>query len=284
MDSVPAIDYVPTLHERLDFLRKASAMILSVLVNSILELWTCLPQEYLWELGESDRTICLRGSLMCWAVTQGTIVPREMQLRSILADQQGRDSLISASTGSGKTLPIAICTLLDDPARNKITIIVSPLKQLQKSQANEFTTRFGIRAVAINEDTPQDSIWWSVSCPFVIFYMCIYSHIRRKTYSLLNPASKCTHNSLSSQLNNFSAHRRDISLEWPSYCDSLHSSRSFLGSASTKLTHFILLAFLCMVYLRFGLPGENFTSSKRLFSHQYRGISSQQHFRHTSWT
>ena len=90
MDSVPAIDYVLTLHERLDFLRKASATTLSVLVNSILELWTCLPQKYLRELGESDQTICLRGSLMCWAVTQGTIVPQEMQLRSILADHNIR--------------------------------------------------------------------------------------------------------------------------------------------------------------------------------------------------
>ena len=43
-----------------------------------------------------DRTICLRSSLVCWAVSQRRIVPREMQLRSILADQRGRDSLISA--------------------------------------------------------------------------------------------------------------------------------------------------------------------------------------------
>ena len=56
MDSLPTIDYVPTIHERLDFLRKASATTLSVLVNSIPELWTCLPQDYLRELGESDRT------------------------------------------------------------------------------------------------------------------------------------------------------------------------------------------------------------------------------------
>jgi len=62
-----------------------------------------------------------------------------MQLRSILADQRGRDSLISAGTGSGKTLPIALCTLLDDPTKKKVTIVVSPLKRLQKSQANEFT-------------------------------------------------------------------------------------------------------------------------------------------------
>jgi len=102
------------------------------------------------------------------------MVPREMQLRSILADQRGRDSLISAGTGSGKTLPIALCTLLDDPAKKKVTIVVSPLKRLQKSQANEFTTRFGIRAVAINEDTPRDSTWWSVSRLFMTYSTRIY--------------------------------------------------------------------------------------------------------------
>ncbi|KDR79157.1 hypothetical protein GALMADRAFT_63303 [Galerina marginata CBS 339.88] len=156
-----SISYVPTLTERLDFLRKVPDAVIFALVDSISELSTCLPQDYLRELAALDRAICLRSSLVCWAVTQGKIVPREMQLRSILADQRGRDSLISAGTGSGKTLPIALCTLLDDPAKKKVTIVVSPLKRLQKSQANEFTARFGIHAVAINEDTPRDSTWWS---------------------------------------------------------------------------------------------------------------------------
>jgi ATP-dependent helicase YprA (DUF1998 family) len=133
-----SIAYVPTLKERLDFLRKASDSNIFALVDSIPELWTCLPQDYLRELGPLDRIICLRSSLVCWAVSQGRIVPREMQLRSILADQRGRDSLISAGTGSGKTLPIALCALLDDPAKKKVTIVVSPLKRLQKSQANDF--------------------------------------------------------------------------------------------------------------------------------------------------
>jgi len=146
MASAP-VDYVPTLNERLDFLRKASNTVISALVDSIPELWTCLPQDYLRELGASNNTIGLQSSLVCWAVSQGRIVPREMQLRLILADQRGRDSLISAGTGSGKTLPIALCTLLDDPAKKKVTIVVSPLKRLQKSQANEFTMHFGIRAV-----------------------------------------------------------------------------------------------------------------------------------------
>ena len=158
-----SIAYVQTLNERLHFLRKASDSVIFALVDSISDLWTSLPQDYLRELGPLDLTICLRSSLVCWAVSQGKIVPREMQLRSILADQRGRDSLISAGTGSGKTLPIALCTLLDDPAKQKVTIVIPPLKRLQKSQVNEFKTRFGIRAVAINEDTPRDSTWWSVS-------------------------------------------------------------------------------------------------------------------------
>ena len=279
-----SIAYVPTLNERLDFLRKASDTVISALVDSISELWNCLPLDYLRGLGELDRMICLRSSLVCWAVTQGRIVPREMQLRSILADQRGRDSLISAGTGSGKTLPIALCTLLDDPAKKKVTIVVSPLKRLQKSQANEFTTRFGIRAVAINEDTPRDSTWWSVSCLFMTYITRIYSHIYRKTYSPLKAALKCTRNSSSSPLNSFFEHLSDISLEWPFYCDSMPSSLSFLGSVLMRLTHFILLDSLCMVFLRFGLPGGNFPSSKHLFGRPYPGIFSRQLFHHTFWT
>jgi len=207
-----------------------------------------------------------------------------MQLRSILADQRGRDSLISAGTGSGKTLPIALCTLLDDPAKKKVTIVVSPLKRLQESQANEFTTRFGIRAVVINEDTPRDSTWWSVSHLFITYSTRIYLYIYRKTYSPLNAALKSMHNSSSSPWNSFFEPPRDISLEWLFYCDSPPSSLIFLGSVSMRLTRFILLVSLCMVYLCFGLPGEKFTSSKHLFGRPYPGISSWQLFRHTFWT
>ena len=139
-----------------------------------------------------------------------------------------------------KTLPITLCTLLDNPVKKKVTIVVSPLKWLQKSQANEFTTCFGICAVAINEDMPQNSTWWSISHLFMTYITCIYSYIYRKTYSPLN-AMKCTCNSSSSLLNSFFKHLRDISLKWPFYCNSLPSSLSFLGSVSMRLTCFILL-------------------------------------------
>ncbi|KJA24296.1 hypothetical protein HYPSUDRAFT_136436 [Hypholoma sublateritium FD-334 SS-4] len=85
-----------------------------------------------------------------------------MQLRSILADQLKKDSLVSAGTGSGKTLPIAINILLDDPSKNKVTITISPLKRLQATQQEDFKSRYGIRTFAINDDTPHDEAWWTV--------------------------------------------------------------------------------------------------------------------------
>jgi superfamily II DNA/RNA helicase len=44
-----------------------------------------------------------------------------LQPRACLATYHGRDSLIDAGTGSGKTLPIALNLLLDDPRHKKIS-------------------------------------------------------------------------------------------------------------------------------------------------------------------
>ena len=68
--------------------------------------------------------------MICWSVTDGACVPREMQLRVILAERHGFDTLVASGTGSGKTLPMALTILLDDPADNQITITISPLKRL----------------------------------------------------------------------------------------------------------------------------------------------------------
>lgn len=87
-----------------------------------------------------------------------------MQLRTLLADVKGKDCLVSAGTGSGKTLPIALKILLDDPTKNLITLTLSPYKRLQKTQETDFTTRYQILTAVINEDTPRDDTWWSVSC------------------------------------------------------------------------------------------------------------------------
>lgn len=106
-----------------------------------------------------------------------------MQLRAVLADFHGLDSLISAGTGSGKTLPTALKILLDNPADNLITITLSPLKRLQVTQENDFNSRYGICTVVVNEDTPRHEAWWDVS-----YYrnFLIYSQRKQMNYDQEN--------------------------------------------------------------------------------------------------
>jgi ATP-dependent helicase YprA (DUF1998 family) len=97
---------VPTLEKRLETLRGYSVEEIIDLSHEILPS-SKLPTEYLNGLAEKDKATCLLASLICWSVTGGTQVPRAMQLRAVLADRHRKDTLISAGTGSGKTLPIA---------------------------------------------------------------------------------------------------------------------------------------------------------------------------------
>ena len=147
----------PTLHvdEQLDYFRNCSPGDFSDLVNAVIPE-DRLPLQYLESLSNEDRTICYRAAMICWAVTKTTIVPREMQFRVVLSDFRRRDCLIAAGIGSGKTLPIALCILLDNPAANFITITISPLERLQVTQESDFNSRFRIPTIAINEDTPRD--------------------------------------------------------------------------------------------------------------------------------
>ncbi|KAH9009895.1 P-loop containing nucleoside triphosphate hydrolase protein [Lactarius hengduanensis] len=120
-----------------------------------------LPVSFLEALDEDDRLICYRAALICYSVTGSTQVPREMQFKVVLANRNGEDCLVSAGTGSGKTLPIALNALLDDPNAHLVTLTLSPLKRLQVTQENDFNSRYGIPTVVINEDTPRDDAWWS---------------------------------------------------------------------------------------------------------------------------
>jgi len=116
-----------------------------------------LPLAYLNSLSVDDKAVCLRATMICWVMSRMTMVPREMQLRVVLADVHAKDALVAAGTGSGKTLPIALCILLDDPTANYLTITISLLKRLQVTQESDFNNRFGIPTVTINEDTPRDN-------------------------------------------------------------------------------------------------------------------------------
>jgi hypothetical protein len=81
----------------------------------------------------------------------------------VLTSQIGKDCLVSAGTGSGKTLLIAPNVLLDNPLKNLVTLVLSPLKRLQVTQETDFNSWYGIPAVVINEDTPREDAWWVVS-------------------------------------------------------------------------------------------------------------------------
>ncbi|KAF8267862.1 hypothetical protein EI94DRAFT_1700713 [Lactarius quietus] len=151
-----------SLSKHLSFIHTCPYDTLNQLVSS-LQLYAHLPGSFLDTLDEDDQTICYQAVLSCYRVTGSAQVPCEMQLRAVLSNQHTRDCLVSAGTGSGKTLPIVLSILLDDPDKELITFTLSPLKQLQVTQESDFNTRYGIPTVVINEVTPREDVWWT-SC------------------------------------------------------------------------------------------------------------------------
>jgi len=173
-------DTVVSLSEHLQELRMCSSENIERLVSNLEpHLEDQLPETFLGSLAEKDQIICYRTVHICWSVTQGKQIPCEMQLKAVLADQHGKNSLVSACTGSGKTLPIALNILLDDPSKNLVTLTLSPLKRLQVTQQNDFNNRYGIPPVVINEDTPRDEAWWNVSADLPMSHIIGYGFSKR---------------------------------------------------------------------------------------------------------
>ncbi|KAG1721041.1 hypothetical protein EDD22DRAFT_760609, partial [Suillus occidentalis] len=54
----------------------------------------------------------LRACLIIYVLTATVIIPRQFQLEAVLATLNGRDSIVTAGTGSGKTLCIIMPILL----------------------------------------------------------------------------------------------------------------------------------------------------------------------------
>ena len=105
-----------------------------------------------------ERNIGIRACLLVWTVTNFKLVPREFQLEATIAIMTGKDSLVDVGTGYGKTLCMIIPCLLDP---ENLSVIFSPLKRLQAVQVIEFE-KYGIKTLAINEDTPNDPNLWKV--------------------------------------------------------------------------------------------------------------------------
>jgi hypothetical protein len=76
----------PTLDQRIQILRTLPSRDISDLASRNIPE-DKLPVTYLAGLNEKDKILCLRASLVCLEVTSGEQIPREMQLRAVVADQ-----------------------------------------------------------------------------------------------------------------------------------------------------------------------------------------------------
>ncbi|KAG1721428.1 P-loop containing nucleoside triphosphate hydrolase protein [Suillus paluster] len=107
-------------------------------------------------LNNNNRTDALRARLIIYVLTATVIIPCQFQLEAMPATLNGRDSIITAGTGSGKTLCIIIPILL---CPGTVTMTISPLKWLQATQVLE-SVKYGINTISINKDTPNDPSLW----------------------------------------------------------------------------------------------------------------------------
>jgi hypothetical protein len=113
---------------------------------------------YLGELPAPIAADVHRAVILIYLQSLGKIIPREFQLEALAESLLGQDGLITAATGSGKTLIMIMIALICPKA---FSLVIVPLKQLQQTQAKAFT-QYGISAVIINEDTPDDPHLWKV--------------------------------------------------------------------------------------------------------------------------
>ena len=107
---------------------------------------------------EEKQAIALRASLLLWIHSGFQVLPREFQLKATIAIMSGQDSLIDVGTGAGKTLCMILPCMISPET---MAIVFSPLKRLQAVQVLAFS-RYQIKAIAINEDTPNDPDLWKV--------------------------------------------------------------------------------------------------------------------------
>lgn len=105
-------------------------------------------------------------------------VIRDFQLKAVLAILAGRDVVVHAGTGAGKTLIFAAPHFVRP---NKVSVIISPLILLQQDQVGtpcygdifllisfcmfqrERMKKLGLKAIAINKEVHLDPADWDVS-------------------------------------------------------------------------------------------------------------------------
>jgi len=119
-----SLELPQTLDNRLRTIRECSIETLESILSN-LSLTNRLPAAYLSQLDEVDLTICFRATLLCYFVTLGTQVPREMQLKAIVADQKGEDSLIAAVVSKPGDGAHEVVRYLDDDIQSLLQTLGS---------------------------------------------------------------------------------------------------------------------------------------------------------------
>ncbi|KAF9051246.1 hypothetical protein BDP27DRAFT_1433914 [Rhodocollybia butyracea] len=119
-----------------------------------------IPFMFIISLPNMDRQItALRMCLLVYYTTKGAEVPKILQLHAAL-ESISRNTLVTASTGFGKTHIMALLMLLEKSTSTRIFITLSPLKRLQITQVVTFLEKYGISTISINQDTPRDIQYW----------------------------------------------------------------------------------------------------------------------------
>ncbi|KAH9915001.1 P-loop containing nucleoside triphosphate hydrolase protein, partial [Fomitopsis serialis] len=78
------------------------------------------------------------------------MTPYDWQVDVTEATKLGLDCIVIAGTGAGKTMPFAMPLLADETGR-KIVVVISPLNELERDQAERFR-KMGLTATAINKE------------------------------------------------------------------------------------------------------------------------------------
>ncbi|KLO04323.1 P-loop containing nucleoside triphosphate hydrolase protein [Schizopora paradoxa] len=104
------------------------------------------------KLSTEDQRLALELFYLLDRASNGERSPRIFQLEAAISIIRGNDTIVRAGTGSGKTLVMILVLLY---CKNEAAVTIVPLKLLQTTFVDEFG-KYGIRAIAINADTPLD--------------------------------------------------------------------------------------------------------------------------------
>ncbi|KAF8266826.1 P-loop containing nucleoside triphosphate hydrolase protein [Lactarius quietus] len=122
----------------LQSIRKLPNALMHLVYSEMVPMERRLPEDFWLPYTEEQQAIGLHASLLLWFHSGFRDLPRVFQLTATIAIMSGQDSLIDVDT---------------------LAIVFSPLKRLQAVQVLAFS-RYQIKAVAINKDTPNDQNLW----------------------------------------------------------------------------------------------------------------------------